>query len=174
MQITTHYNSGMQKSISEHTTCQTSKWIGYSSRRPIHIKNKSNKYLIKCSLSACCGAIGPSPNMIAHSESCDKKFNFFYNWRKLVWICFSYFWVFCAVYLYVHDSTCPALFCTGVIHFHLKCIALSPTHYILSPFKKRNILDLVIPRHNQSLQFLNFDPWVTYDLPHHHPYRPWG
>ena len=32
-QITTHYNSGMQKSISEHTTCQTSKWIGYSSRR---------------------------------------------------------------------------------------------------------------------------------------------
>ena len=32
-QITTHYNSGMQKSISEHTTHQTSKWIGYSSRR---------------------------------------------------------------------------------------------------------------------------------------------
>ena len=24
MQITTHYNSGMQKSISEHTTCQNS------------------------------------------------------------------------------------------------------------------------------------------------------
>ena len=37
-QISTHYNSGMQKSISEHTTCQTSKWIGYSSRRPISLK----------------------------------------------------------------------------------------------------------------------------------------
>ena len=47
MQITMHYNSGMQKSNSEHTMCQTSKWIGYSSRRPISLKNKSNKYLIK-------------------------------------------------------------------------------------------------------------------------------
>ena len=46
----THYNSGMQKSISDHTTRQISKWIGYSSRRPISIKNKSNKYLIKCSM----------------------------------------------------------------------------------------------------------------------------
>ena len=51
MQITTHYNSGMQNSISEHTTCQTSKWIGYCSRRPINLKNKSNKYLMKGSLS---------------------------------------------------------------------------------------------------------------------------
>ena len=33
MQITTHYNSGMQKSISEHTTRQTSMRIVYSSRR---------------------------------------------------------------------------------------------------------------------------------------------
>ena len=46
MQITTHHNSGMQKSISERTMRQTSKWIGYSSRRL-----KCNKYLIKCSLS---------------------------------------------------------------------------------------------------------------------------
>ena len=38
MQITTHYSSNMQKSISEYTTCQTCKWIGYSSR-----KNKTNK-----------------------------------------------------------------------------------------------------------------------------------
>ena len=30
-QITTHYNSGMQKRISEHTTHQTTKWIGYQS-----------------------------------------------------------------------------------------------------------------------------------------------
>ena len=27
MQITTSYKSGMQKSISEHTTCLTSKWL---------------------------------------------------------------------------------------------------------------------------------------------------
>ena len=47
---TTHYNSGMQKCIFEHTTCQTSKW--YSSRRPSQ-RNKANKYLIKCSLSVC-------------------------------------------------------------------------------------------------------------------------
>ena len=46
-QITTHYNSGMQKSISEHTTGQTSTGIGYSSRRPISLKNKFNKCLIK-------------------------------------------------------------------------------------------------------------------------------
>ena len=39
MQITTHYSSGMQKSISEHTMPKTSKWIGYSSRR----LNKSTK-----------------------------------------------------------------------------------------------------------------------------------
>ena len=45
-QITTHYNSGVQKSISEHPKCQTSNWIGYSSK-----KIRSNKYLIKCSLS---------------------------------------------------------------------------------------------------------------------------
>ena len=30
-QITTHYNSGMQKSISEYTTCQSAKWIGLKS-----------------------------------------------------------------------------------------------------------------------------------------------
>ena len=47
-QITRHYNSGMQKSISEHTT---SKWIGYCSKRPISQRNKSNKYLIKCSVN---------------------------------------------------------------------------------------------------------------------------
>ena len=41
----------MQKSISEHTTHQTSKWIDYGRRKPISIKNKSNKHLIKCSLS---------------------------------------------------------------------------------------------------------------------------
>ena len=29
---------------------QTSKWTGYSSRRPISLKNKSNKDLIKCSV----------------------------------------------------------------------------------------------------------------------------
>ena len=38
-QITTRYNSGVQKSISEHTICQTSKWTGYSSRRPIRLIN---------------------------------------------------------------------------------------------------------------------------------------
>ena len=36
-EITTHYNSGMQKIISKHTMHQTSKWIGYSSRTPIII-----------------------------------------------------------------------------------------------------------------------------------------
>ena len=51
-QITTHYNSGMQKSIIEHTTRQTSKWIGYNNRRQTSLKNKSNKYLTKCSLNA--------------------------------------------------------------------------------------------------------------------------
>ena len=40
----------MQKSISGHPTRQNSKWIGYSSRRPISLKNKSSKHLIKCSL----------------------------------------------------------------------------------------------------------------------------
>ena len=49
MQITTHYNSGMQKSISEHTTHKTSKWTGNCSRRPVRWKNRSNKYLIKFS-----------------------------------------------------------------------------------------------------------------------------
>ena len=38
MQISTHFNSGMQKGISEHRTGQTSKWIVYSSRRPIRLK----------------------------------------------------------------------------------------------------------------------------------------
>jgi len=32
-QITTHYNRGLQKSISECTTCRTMKQMGYSSRR---------------------------------------------------------------------------------------------------------------------------------------------
>jgi len=30
IQITTRYNQGLQKSISEHTTCQTLKQMGYS------------------------------------------------------------------------------------------------------------------------------------------------
>ena len=34
----------MQKSVSEQTLRQTSKWIGYSGRRLISLKNKSNKY----------------------------------------------------------------------------------------------------------------------------------
>ena len=33
MQITTHYYSGMQNSISEHTMCQTSKWIGVQQQK---------------------------------------------------------------------------------------------------------------------------------------------
>uniref|UniRef100_A0A0E9WH30 Transposase Tc1-like domain-containing protein n=1 Tax=Anguilla anguilla TaxID=7936 RepID=A0A0E9WH30_ANGAN len=33
-QITTRYNRGIQKSISERTTCRTLKQMGYSSRRP--------------------------------------------------------------------------------------------------------------------------------------------
>ena len=33
-QITTHYNKGMKKTISEHTTHPTLKQMGYSSRRP--------------------------------------------------------------------------------------------------------------------------------------------
>ncbi len=33
-QITTSYNQGMQKTISEHTTLRTLKQMGYSSRRP--------------------------------------------------------------------------------------------------------------------------------------------
>ncbi len=33
-QITTHYNQGMQNTISKHTTRQTLKQMGYSSRRP--------------------------------------------------------------------------------------------------------------------------------------------
>ena len=54
-QITSHYNSDIQKSISEHTACQyPPEFIVYSSRRPICLKNKSNKYLIKCSLSVYC------------------------------------------------------------------------------------------------------------------------
>ena len=52
-QISAHYNSGMQKSISEHTMCQASKWIGYGSRKPIRLKNKSNKHIIMCSLGIC-------------------------------------------------------------------------------------------------------------------------
>ena len=38
MQISTLYNRGMQNSISEHTTRQTSRWIGYSSRRQKKVK----------------------------------------------------------------------------------------------------------------------------------------
>ena len=35
--------------------------------------------------------------------------------------------------------------------------------------------DVVTPRHNQCMQFLNCDPWITYGLPHLHlPYHPWG
>ena len=47
MQITTHYNIGMQKSNFELTLRQTPKWIGYSRRRPTSLKIR----LIKCSLS---------------------------------------------------------------------------------------------------------------------------
>ncbi len=47
-QITTHYNQGMQNTISEHTTHQTLKQIGYSSRRPHRVlllsaKNRKQK-----------------------------------------------------------------------------------------------------------------------------------
>ena len=46
------FSRSISQSISEHKMLKTSKWIGYSSRRPIILKNKSNKHLIKCSLSA--------------------------------------------------------------------------------------------------------------------------
>ena len=45
-QITKHYNNGMQKSISEHITHQTSKWIGLKQQNT----KTSNTYLIKYSL----------------------------------------------------------------------------------------------------------------------------
>ncbi len=41
--ITTHYNQGMQDTISEHTTCQTLKQMGYSSRRPHRVPLLSAK-----------------------------------------------------------------------------------------------------------------------------------
>ena len=48
MQITTHYNSGMQKSVSEHTTCQTFQRTGYSGRKLDKSKwIKSIEYLRK-------------------------------------------------------------------------------------------------------------------------------
>ena len=56
MHMITHYNSGMQKSISEQMTHQTAKWIGYSNRQPDKSK-KGNKWLItgltECSFMPC-------------------------------------------------------------------------------------------------------------------------
>ncbi len=43
IQITTCYNQGMQKTISEHTTRQTLKQMGYSSRRPHRVSLLSAK-----------------------------------------------------------------------------------------------------------------------------------
>ncbi len=42
-QITTHYNQGMQNTISEHTTRRTLKQMGYSSRRPHRVPLLSAK-----------------------------------------------------------------------------------------------------------------------------------
>ncbi len=42
-QITTRYNQGMQNTISEHTTLQTLKQMGYSSRRPHRVPLLSAK-----------------------------------------------------------------------------------------------------------------------------------
>ncbi len=42
-QITTHYNQGMQNTISEHTTHRTLKQMGYSSRRPHRVPLLSAK-----------------------------------------------------------------------------------------------------------------------------------
>ncbi len=42
-QITTHYNQGMQNTISERTTHQTLKQMGYSSRRPHRVPLLSAK-----------------------------------------------------------------------------------------------------------------------------------
>ncbi len=42
-QITTRYNQGMQNTISERTTCQTLKQMGYSSRRPHRVPLLSAK-----------------------------------------------------------------------------------------------------------------------------------
>ncbi len=43
-QITTRYNQDMQNTISEHTTHQTLKQMGYSSRRPHRVPLLSDKY----------------------------------------------------------------------------------------------------------------------------------
>ncbi len=42
-QISTHYNQGMQNTISEHTTRRTLKQMGYSSRRPHRVPLRSAK-----------------------------------------------------------------------------------------------------------------------------------
>ncbi len=42
-QIDTRYNEGMQNTISERTTCQTLKQMGYSSRRPHRVPLLSDK-----------------------------------------------------------------------------------------------------------------------------------
>ncbi len=42
-QITTRYNEGRQNTISECTTCQTLKQMGYSSRRPHRVSLLSDK-----------------------------------------------------------------------------------------------------------------------------------
>ncbi len=42
-QITTRYNEGRQNTISERTTCQTLKQMGYSSRRPHRVSLLSDK-----------------------------------------------------------------------------------------------------------------------------------
>ncbi len=42
-QIATRYNEGMQNIISERTTCQTLKQMGYSSRRPHRMPLLSDK-----------------------------------------------------------------------------------------------------------------------------------
>ena len=53
-QITTHYNSGtICRSPSLNTQWIGSTWIGYNSRRPISVKNKSNKFLINKVVAEC-------------------------------------------------------------------------------------------------------------------------
>ena len=52
-QITTPYNSGVQKSISVHTMCQTSKWIGFQKTNKLKEKCSVNVHFCLTILSSC-------------------------------------------------------------------------------------------------------------------------
>ncbi len=108
-QITTRYNRDMQNTISEHTTHQTLKQMGYSDRRPHHVplmSAKKNKRRIQFAQAHQNWTIGIKEFLLGYFYTAANMTDVVHGWSLLTSHWFSRFMKVICCWIENHLSHC--------------------------------------------------------------------